>query len=269
VPDVHPAAVVEPGARLDPTASVGPCAVIGSRVTLGPGCRVEAHAVIQGETTLGPGNHVGVHAVLGAAPQIRGRTVEGALQIGEGNTFRELVTVHVGGARGSVTRIGNQNLLMAYSHVAHDCCLGDGVELANGVQLAGHVQVEDHAVLGGLAAVHQFVRIGTLAFVGAGSMVSQDVPPFTLASGDRARIYDLNVVGLRRHGYGPNARRALRRALGLLLTAPTIQQGVERVRAGSELTAEVERLLAFVEQGGRGLCRPTSSRAGRYGAKVR
>jgi UDP-N-acetylglucosamine acyltransferase len=254
---VHPTAVVELGARVDPTAEVGPYAVIGARVVIGPRCVIGPHAVIEGETVLGPENTVGPHAVLGAPPQIRGAVGEGALVLGAGNTLREHVSVHAGSS-GGVTRVGDRNLLMVGSHVAHDCVVGDGVELANGVQLAGHVEVGDHAGIGGLAAVHQLARVGRLAFVGAGAMVSQDVPPFSLASGDRARVYDINRVGLRRHGVDGATRTLLRRALALLLAAPTLREGVALVREQVAHCAEVEQLLAFAATSRRGLCRRIS-----------
>ena len=253
---VHPTAVIAPGARVHPTARVGPFAVIGPRVEVGPGCDIGPHAVIEGATTLGPDNRVGPHAVIGAPPQVRDTDLgssAGTLVIGRGNTLRELVTVHHGWRGG--TRIGNGCLLMAYSHVAHDCVVGDNVELANGVQLAGHVQVGDGAAIGGLAAVHQFVRVGRLAFVGAGAMVSQDVPPFSLVSGDRARVYDINRVGLKRRGVRAPVRAALRRALKLLLAAGTLSAGVDNVRQQVARLPEVDELLLFAGQSRRGLCR--------------
>jgi UDP-N-acetylglucosamine acyltransferase len=259
---IHPTAVVEPGARIDPSALVGPYAVIGPHVVVGPACRVEAHSVLQGETVLGAGNRVGPHAVLGAPPQIRETTGDdaGGLEIGDGCWFREMTTVHLGGAPGRLTRVGSRCMLMAYSHIAHDCVVGDGVELANGVQLAGHVEVGDLASLGGLAAVHQFVRVGRLAFVGAGAMVSQDVPPFALVSGDRARVYDTNRVGLERRDVAPHVRRRLRTALRMLLGAPTVAEGVAAVREAVEPCAEVDELVAFVLASRRGVCRLVGGR---------
>jgi UDP-N-acetylglucosamine acyltransferase len=253
--DIHPTAQVADGAQIDPTATVGPFAVIGPDVRIGAQTRVGPHTVVEGRTTIGAHNEIGPHAVIGAPPQIRElqRADRGALEIGEGNCIRELATVHVGGP-GGVTRLGGRNLLMAYSHVAHDCQLGDGVELANGVQLAGHVVVEDDAALGGLAAVHQFVRVGRCAFVGAGSMVSQDVLPYSLVSGDRARTFGLNTVGLRRRGFSSEVRRELARALRLLMCASTLADGLRRARAAGG-GAEVEHLLGFAACSRRGLCR--------------
>jgi len=262
---IHTTAVVASGAELDSSVTVGPFAVIGPAVRIGAGCEVGAHAVIEGSTTLGAGSRVGHHAVLGAPAQVRERRSDevmehrasiGRLELGEDNWIREFVTVHAG--HQGVTRIGRGNLLMAYCHVAHDGLLGDGVELANGVQLAGHVEVGDHASLGGLAAVHQFVRIGELSFVGAGAMVAQDVPPFALVSGDRARCYGTNTEGLKRRDVAPSDRASLRRAFKLLYAAPTLADGLEQIRRDLPTSAPVARLVAFCEVGGRGVCRACS-----------
>lgn len=255
--EIHPSAVVASRARLGCGVRVGPGAVIGAGVELGERTVVGAGAVIDGETRIGADNWIGAHAVIGMPPQIRGRVAGGALRIGDRNVLRELCTVHVGSA-GATTRIGDGNMLMAYAHVAHDCELGDGVELANAVQLAGHVQVGDRAVLGGMAAVHQFVRVGSHSFVGAGAMVAQDVPPYCQVSGDRARLYGLNAVGLRRAGFAPEVRRALARALRLLRATPLLADALAAIRSDAELGAviEVQRLVRFAEQSRRGLCRP-------------
>lgn len=259
--DVHPAAVVSDRARLGRGVRVGPGAVIGAGVELGDRTVVGPGAVIDGETRIGADNWIGAHAVIGMPPQIRGRMDGGALHIGDHNVLRELCTVHLGSA-GSTTRIGDANMLMAYAHVAHDCVLGDGVELANAVQLAGHVQVGDRAVLGGMAAVHQFVRVGCHSFVGAGAMVAQDVPPYSQVSGDRARLYGVNTVGLRRAGFSPEVRRALARALHTLRETPLLADALVAIRGDPELVAfaEVRRFVSFAEQSRRGLCRPVTRR---------
>jgi UDP-N-acetylglucosamine acyltransferase len=240
---------------------VGPFAVIGGWVRVGSGTRIGPHAVVDGETEIGEDNEIGPHVVVGSPPQIRDCSRPGGLHIGRGNQLREFVTVHCGGPSSS-TVLGNDNLLMAYSHVAHDCCLGDGIELANGVQLGGHVEVGDRAVLGGVCAVHQHVRVGSHSVVGGGSIVVQDVLPFCQVAGDRARLYGLNVVGLRRAGFSAEQRRALGGALRLLRGAPTHRAGLAAVR-GSVALMEVEavrRLLDFAEgPSSRGLCRPVRS----------
>ncbi len=255
----HPTAVVEAGAELHPSVRLAPYAVIGPRVRLAAGCVIGPHAVVLGDTWLGEGCVVGPHAVIGAPPQVREESGEGgALRVGAGTIIRELATVHAARAGGE-TRVGARCLLMAGSHVAHDCRLGDGVELANGVQLAGHVQVGEAAGLGGLAAVHQFARIGAYAFVAAAAGVSQDVPPFALAAGDRARVYGINTVGLRRRGFAPTLRRELARALRLLLGAATLADGLRAAREAVPPSPELEALLAFAAFSRRGLC----ARAGR------
>ncbi len=259
---IHPTAVVAPEAHIDVTASIGPYAVIGPGVRIGPHTNVGAHAVLEGDTILGAGNSIGPHVVLGGAPQIRERPRDGcsgSLVVGDFNCFREFVTVHRG-ELGSATRIGHRNLLMAYSHVAHDCQLGDGIELANGAQLAGHVQVGDYVILGGLVGVHQFVRIGAYSFVGAGSMVAQDVLPYSLVSGDRARTFGLNIVGLKRHHFDPGLRQDLARALRLLLSAPTLAQAIQQAQTTVPLSEPVQRLLGFAEMAQRSFCRKAGRR---------
>ena len=255
---IHPTAVVAPGAQLDPTVEVGPFCVVGPEVHIGAGTRLLAHVVVQGRTRLGARNVVHPFASLGGVPQdlkFRGEPTE--LRVGDDNVVREGVTLNIGTASGAMrTTIGSRCLLMAYSHVAHDCVLGDGVIVANGVGLAGHVCIDDNATVGGLAAVHQHCRIGRLAFVGGGSMVAQDVLPFCIAQGDRAQHAGLNVVGLRRAGFARSRVLGLRRALGCLF-AP----GRARRHSLEALEAElahndddVAELLAFVRAAPRGIC---------------
>lgn len=257
---LHPTAVVEPGAQIHATATVGAFSVVGAEVSVGPGCHIGSHVVLTGRTVLGPENNIDHHAVLGGAPQIRQSQAAGRLELGQGNHLREFVTVHAGSS-GGVTRLGDHNYLMAYCHVAHDCRLGHGVELANGVQLAGHVEAMDHASLGGLAAVHQFVRVGAHAFVGAGAMVSQDVLPYCLVSGDRARLYGLNTEGLRRHGFDAVLRRDLAHAVRALMSADTLEQGLDAIRRMEPRSGPLQELLDFARSSSRGLC--ALSRRGR------
>ncbi len=250
---IHPTAVVAPGARLDPTVVVEPYAIIGEQVTVGRGTVVGSHAVIQGETEIGEDNRLGSHVVLGGPAQVRDAAGQGRLEVGDRNWLREFCTIHCG-SPSQTTRLGDDNMLMVHSHVAHDCTLGDGIEMANGVQLAGHVEVGDHATLGGLAAVHQFARVGTHALVGGGAMVSRDVPPYSLASGDRAHCYGINAVGLRRRGFSAEQRREIDAAIKALLSAPTLQQGLARIRESGDLSGPLEALASFAETSSRGLC---------------
>jgi UDP-N-acetylglucosamine acyltransferase len=257
-PRIHPTAVVEPGAELGPEVEVGPYAVIGSRVRIGARSRIAAHAVIVGNTVLGEDNQVFPFASLGAIPQdLKYRGEDSRLEIGNRNRIREFVTVHLGTEGGGmVTRIGDENLLMNYTHIAHDCILGNRIIVANGVQLAGHVVVEDYAVIGALSGIHQFVRVGESAIVGAGSMVSQDVPPFCNATGDRATLHGLNLVGLKRRNFPPETVQRLKRAYRILFRSGlTVQEAARQVRAELAEVPEVEQLVRFVESSARGVCR--------------
>jgi UDP-N-acetylglucosamine acyltransferase len=253
--------LVDPTATLAPSAQVAPGAVVAAGAVVGAGCVLHPYAIVGPNTTLGAGCHVHSFAVVGADAQDR-RTAADAptrLVCGPDNVFREHVTVSRGSAHGGgITRLGAGNLLMAGVHVGHDCVLGDGVTLANGVSLAGHVEIHDRAGLGGHAAVHQFARVGALAFVAANAMVSQDVPPYCLAAGDRARLLGLNVTGLRRAGLPREVRDALHRAFRLRLTGPTARRREPRTLAELETLAahpEVRAFLAFLAEGRRGVCR--------------
>lgn len=257
-PRIHPSAQVARGAELADGVVVGPHAVIGPRVRVGGGTWIGAHAVLDGRTTVGARNRIFPFASVGAMPQdLKYRGEPSTLTIGDANIVREYVSINPGTEGGGMaTVIGSGCLFMVSSHVAHDCRLGNSVILANGVALAGHVTVEDHAIVGGLAGVHQFVRLGESALCAAGSMVSKDVPPFCTVAGDRARLFGLNVVGLRRRGFPDDTIRALRRAYRLLFQTPgSRREHMAAVRAELGGVAEVERLVAFVAESGRGTCR--------------
>lgn len=254
-------ALVDPTALVDATARLAAGVVVGAGAEIGPGCVLHPYAVVGPNTTLGAGCHVHSFAVVGADAQDR-RTPSDAptrLVCGPDNVFREHVTVSRGSAHGGgVTRLGAGNLLMAGAHVGHDCLLGDAITLANGVSLAGHVEIHDRAGLGGHAAVHQFARVGALAFVAANAMVSQDVPPYCLAVGDRARLLGLNVTGLRRAGLERETRDALHRAFRLRLTGPAARRRDAATLAELEalsVHAEVRAFLGFLTEGRRGHCR--------------
>ena len=230
------------------TAKVGPYSVVGPEVIVGPGCVIGSHVVLEGRVEIGDGTRIGHHSVIGSPPQIRGFAGEaGKVVIGANSWIREFVTIHAARA-GEETVLGDDCLLMCFAHVAHDCKLGHRVELANGVQLAGHVELGDGAGAGGLAAVHQFVKVGAGAFLAAGARVSQDVMPYCLAAGDRAKILGLNRVGLRRRGMAPERIRELQRAVRIIYRARTPEEGIARLEGDEEL-------VAFVEGSTRGLCR--------------
>ena len=227
-PRIHPTAIVAPGAVLDASVTIGPYSVVGPRVHIGAGTAVGPHVVIEGRTTIGARNQIFQFASVGAVPQdLKYHGEDSELRIGDDNRIREFCTLQPGTEGGGMlTRIGNGNLLMNYSHIAHDCLLGDHNTVANGVQLGGHVVIEHGAVLGALAGIHQFVRVGESAIVGAGSMVSQDVPPFCNATGDRATLRGLNSVGLKRRGISDEAIQALKRAYRIMF-----QSGLRTVEA--------------------------------------
>jgi len=256
--NIHPSAVVAPGAELASDVTVGPYAVIGERVRIGARTRVGPHVVLDGRTTIGSDNRFFPFASVGTPPQdLKYRGEDSELVIGSGNTIREFCTLNPGTAGGGMlSRLGDGNLLMNYSHVAHDCRLGDHNVLANGVQLGGHVEIGDYAILGALSGIHQFVRIGESAIVGAGSMVSLDVAPFCNATGDRARLLGLNSIGLKRRGFSGEAQGALKRAYRLMFQSGLkLSEASQRVREELPGVLEVERFLSFIEQSERGLCR--------------
>jgi len=255
---IHPTAIVAPTAELADGVTIGPYAVVGAHGRLGADTQVGAHTVIEGHTTLGARNTIFPHAAIGTAPQdLKFHGEDSALIIGDDNRIREFCTLQPGTEGGGmVTRLGNGNLLMNYTHIAHDCLLGDRNIVANGTQLGGHVTIESFAVLGALSAVHQFARIGESAIIGAGSMVSQDVPPFCNATGDRATLHGLNALGLKRRGLDTAAIRAIRRAYTLLFRSGLrVADAVAQVRSELAGIAEVERFVAFVEASQRGVCR--------------
>jgi UDP-N-acetylglucosamine acyltransferase len=255
---VHPTAVVHPGARLHETVEVGPYSIIGEKVTIGAGTRVGPHVVIEGRTTIGERNRIFQFASVGGAPQdLKYAGEDTQLIIGDGNTIRESVTLNIGTVGGGgVTRVGNNNLFMAYSHVAHDCAVGNGCIVANSVALAGHVQLEDSVILGGLSAVHQFTRLGKHAFIAGGSMVVMDVPPYCTAQGDRAELAGLNVVGLQRHGFSEEQIGRIKEAYKILFRSKLgMAEAVARLKAELGGNPEVDHLIEFVSQSKRGLTR--------------
>jgi UDP-N-acetylglucosamine acyltransferase len=255
---VHPTALVAPGAQLDSTVEVGPYAVIGPKVKIGAHTRIGAHAVIENDTTLGARNRISQFASVGSVPQdLKYAGEETALVIGDDNLIREFVTLNIGTAGGSgVTRIGNKNLLMTSSHVAHDCVVGNGCVIANCAALAGHVELGNHVTLGGLSAVHQFSRIGDFAFIAGGAMVVMDVPPYCTAQGDRAELAGLNTVGLTRHGYSDAQLGRIKEAYKLVFRSKLgVTEAVARLRAEQAGHPEIELFLEFVTSSKRGLTR--------------
>ena len=277
---IHPTALVDAGAELADDVQVGPYAVIGAEVVVGAGSRIGAHAVLEGPTVIGRDNIVHAHATLGGAPQdkkYRGEPTR--LEIGDRNTFRECVTVNRGTTQDAgITRIGNDNWVMAYVHIAHDCVVGSNTIFANTTNLGGHVKVGDWVILGGCSQVHQFCKIGPHAMTATGTIVLQDIPPFVMASGNTAQAHGMNTEGLRRRGFDADALAALRQAYKTLYRSGlTLQQAREALQAqlqslvagaaaqaskpdapgGVALTAaqSIELLLGFLSSVERGIVR--------------
>ncbi|WP_404362592.1 acyl-ACP--UDP-N-acetylglucosamine O-acyltransferase [Marinobacter sp.] len=257
IPLIHDTAIVDPSARLAGGVVIGAYAVIGAGVDIQPGTTVGPHSVIYGPTRLGRNNRIHPHVCLGGAPQDLGYLEESTrLEIGDGNTIREFVTIHRGTPKDrALTTIGNDNLLMAYAHVGHDCVLGNNIVMANGATLAGHVSVGDRANIAGLVAVHQFARIGQIAMVGGGSIVVKDIPPFMLAAGNTARLYGLNHRGLKRAGLDAAGLAALKSAYRTLYRSGLGLKHAIRELESQSLTPEVQQLLDFLKQSKRGLSR--------------
>ncbi|AEI68195.1 acyl-ACP--UDP-N-acetylglucosamine O-acyltransferase [Corallococcus macrosporus] len=255
---VHPTAVVHSGARLHETVEVGPYSIIGPQVTLGAGTRVGPHVVIEGRTTLGERNRIFQFASVGADPQdLKYAGEDTALVLGDDNQIREFVSLHKGTAGGGgATRVGSGNLFMANCHVAHDCVVGNGCRIGNGSALAGHVTMEDHVIISGLAAVHQFTRLGKHAFISGGAMVTMDIPPYATAQGDRAELVGLNTVGLERSGFSKEQIERVKEAHRILFRSKlTLQEAMVRLRAELAGHPEVDHLIQFIQQSKRGLTR--------------
>ncbi len=255
---IHPTAVVEPGAQLDPSCEVGPYAVIGPAVRLGVRTSVGAHAVIGGRTTLGVDNRVFPHAVLGGIPQdLKYRGEDTALEIGDRNTFREFATVNIGTAGGGgVTRIGSGGLFMTSSHVGHDCQIGDGAIITNSVALAGHVLIEDHVHVGGVSAVHQFCRIGRFAFVGGMTGVAMDVAPYCTVSGARAELAGVNVIGMQRAGMDEDQIGRVKQAYKVVFRSNLgLQEAIAELSAELSGYPEIDHFIEFLKGSQRGITR--------------
>lgn len=256
---IHPTAVVERGAEIDHGVEIGPFATIGAEVRIGAGSKIGSHAVLGGRTTLGRDNRVFPFATVGCVPQdLKFHGEPGRLEMGDRNLVREYASLSIGTEGGGlVTRVGDDNLFMNYSHLGHDCVVGNHVHLVNGVAVAGHVSLGSHSIVSGLAAVAQFVRIGEGAFIGGGSMVVMDVPPFCMANGDRARLVGLNAVGLERRGVEPERIAALRRAYKTLFQSKLLaRDAIEKIRAEQADSPEALAMASFVAASERGVTRP-------------
>ena len=255
---IHPAAIIQPGAKLAENVSVGAYAMIGEHVVIGSGTTVASHVVIEGWTEIGCDNRIFQFSSIGAAPQdLKYAGQETYLKIGDRNRIREFTTLNRGTAEGGgVTRVGNDNLFMAYSHVAHDCIVHDHAILANGATLAGHVEVESAVILGGLAAVHQFCRIGCQSMISGGAMVTQDIPPYTVAQGDRARTVGLNLIGLKRRGFPEETILGIKKAYRLIFRSGLrLEEALLKISEEIQPTSELEHFVGFIKNSTRGIAR--------------
>ncbi len=253
---IHPSAIVDPGATLADDVEVGPYSVIGAEVSIGEGCVIGPHVVIMGPSTIGRNNRIFQFASVGEAPQdkkYRGEPT--TLEMGDGNIIREYVTLNRGTDDGhGRTVIGSDNLFMAYSHVAHDCIVGSHTVFANAASLSGHVEVGDYAILGGFTSVHQFTQIGGRAFCGLGSVITQDVPPYSTAAGNRARVVGINKEGLKRQGFAPDLIRALHKSFRELLKSNKPREEVfANLQPLGDQYPEVRDFIEFVRNSKRGI----------------
>ncbi|MCX5708558.1 MAG: acyl-ACP--UDP-N-acetylglucosamine O-acyltransferase [Candidatus Omnitrophica bacterium] len=258
---IHPSAIVSKKAKLAENVEVGPCAVIDDFVTIGAGTKIGAHCVITGHTSIGKENNIFSSAVVGSAPQdMKFKGEKSFLEIGDHNIIREFCTMNPGTGENGRTRIGSHNLFMAYAHVAHDCLIGNHNIFVNGGTLGGHVVVEDHILVSGLVAVHQFVRIGKLAIIGGCSKVVQDVPPFCTADGHPARIFGLNLVGLKRNNVERKIVKELDQAFKILFDSGTaLKKGIEKLAENKSSCAEVAYLINWLKNSPRGVIRSCRS----------
>lgn len=257
---IHPTAIVHPDAQIAANVEIGPYAVIGQNVRIGSGTKVGPHAVIDGWTEIGENNNIFHMASVGAVPQdLKYKGEKTYLRIGNGNTIREFASLHLGTVTGDgETTVGDGNLFMAYSHVAHDCHIGSHVVMANAATLAGHVIVEDFAILGGLCCVQQFTRIGAHVMIGGATPIPLDIPPYMIVTGDRneSKLRGLNLVGLKRRGFSEESISALKKAYKILsLSGLKLTEALAKMKAEVPQTPEVQHFISFIETAKRGICR--------------
>jgi UDP-N-acetylglucosamine acyltransferase len=254
----HKTSIVSKHAEIGSGVEIGPYTIIGRDVKIGKDTKIGPHVVIEGPTTIGERCRVFQFCSLGAVPQdLKFKDENSELIIGNCNTFRECVTINRGTeGGGGKTVLADNVFLMAYSHVAHDCRIGNNVIMANSVSLAGHIHIEDHAILGGLVGVHQYVHIGAYAMIGGLSGVSKDVPPFSMAVGQRATLHGLNLTGMRRHGFSPKAIAELKTAYRILFRSGlTTKRAIEKINEEQLNSDEVRHLIDFIQNSERGIIR--------------
>jgi UDP-N-acetylglucosamine acyltransferase len=254
---IHPSAIIDPGAEIGAGTTVGPYCVIGSDVVVGPNCWLQHHVTLCGPTKVGAENKFYAYCSIGQKTQdLKYRGEPTYLKIGDENTFREFVTISRSTTSQGKTQIGNHGTFLAYSHIAHDCVVGDDVVFSNNGTLAGHVEVGDHAIIGGLTAVHQFCRIGRFAITGGCSKIVQDVPPFMIADGNPAEIRGINLVGLERKNFPVESVKLIKEAFRLIYRSKyNTRQAIEAMRVELDQTKEITEIIEFIEESERGIIR--------------
>lgn len=257
--NIHPTAFIHPEAKIGKDVKIGAFSLIGAHVEIGDGTEILNHVSIEGPTKIGRGNRIHPQAVIGQDPQDKKYTGEGdsKIEIGDNNIIREFVSIQRGTPNGKgLTLIGNDNWIMAYSHIAHDCIVGNACILANNSTLGGVVTIHDKVYLGGLTAIHQFCTIGEMVMTGGHTMIAQDVPPYMIASGNRVKLYGINKIGLARNGVPPEEIKALQKAYKLFFRSKLTQkEGLEKVRAELGGSPAVAKFLDFISASTRGICR--------------
>ncbi|MDI6801176.1 MAG: acyl-ACP--UDP-N-acetylglucosamine O-acyltransferase [Thermodesulfovibrionales bacterium] len=256
--EIHKTAIISPKAEIDDNVRIGPFCIIGDGVVIRSGTRLVSNIVIEGITEIREDCIIYPFTSIGLPPQdLKYKNEKTGVKIGKKNIIREYITIHRASVGGDgLTELGDSNFLMAYVHIAHDCKIGNSTIMANAATLAGHVVVEDFAVIGGVVAIHQHTRIGAYAMVGGFSGIVQDIPPYTMASGARAKLYGLNAVGLKRHGFSNEAINNLKRAYKILFREKrTLKDALKKIKTDFPETAEITRLVKFIEKNKRGICR--------------
>ena len=255
---IHSTAIVDSKAELDSNVEIGPFCIIKSGVKIKKGSRLFSNVIVEGRTEIGENCIIHPFSSIGFPPQdLKYKGEPTGLMIGDNNIIREYITIHRASVGGDgFTSVADNNFLMAYVHIAHDCKIGSSVIMSNAATLAGHVVVEDHAYIGGLVAVHQFTRIGRHAMVGGFSGIGQDIPPYMMASGARAKLFGPNTIGLKRHGFSDAAVNAIKKAYKILFREKrTLKEALKKIREDVPATDEVRHLVEFIEKNRRGICR--------------
>ncbi len=256
--EIHSTAIINAHAEIEDEVIIGPFCIVNEGAYIKKGTKLISNVVIEGNVEIGEKCIIYPFTSIGLPPQdLKYKGEKTAVKIGNNNTIREYITIHRASVSGDgVTTIGDNNFLMAYVHIAHDCKIGNNIIMANVATLGGHVQVEDYAVIGGLVAIHQFTRIGAYAMVGGFSGINQDIPPYTIASGARVRLYGLNTIGLKRHGFSEQTISELKKAYKIIFREKhTLKEAIKKVQEELPYTDEIKHLIEFIQKNKRGICR--------------